>query len=73
MENCGNCGAWRYEYRLLEKKWEELIKELREERAKTEKFDSIKRERDELKRAQERSYDAWVTDPERQNRIEEKR
>lgn len=65
MEKCEQCDNWKYSYQRLERRYEELEKDLQRERKKTDDYDSVKQRRDELQRNADRSYDNYVSNPER--------
>jgi two-component SAPR family response regulator len=67
MMSCEGCEEYHYRVIRLEDIIENLHKELLEERKKTSNYESVKRERDEMKKTLNRSYDLYVTDPQRRD------
>lgn len=65
MDDCKECKSMSYAIMRLERRIRELEDENRQERRKNEDFHSVKRERDEMRKSLDRSYDNYVTDPER--------
>lgn len=64
-EGCPRCINLEDVIFRLERRISEMEKQHSRERDETKDYDRIKNERDELRAASNRSYDRYVTDPER--------
>lgn len=64
MNECEQCEYRERRLYDLESRIDELENELRTEQNKTDDYDSIKNDRDELQAAANRRYDNYVTTPE---------
>ena len=63
MSECEQCENFRYYIRDLKNELDSLREDLAREELKTDNYESVKKERDELKAAANRSYDNDVTTP----------
>jgi len=64
VEDCERCSDLEATIHWLEGKIKDLESTLSKEREKTDDYNSIKSERDEMQKAKDRDYDNWALTPE---------
>lgn len=65
MSDCNVCDEWKWSYQRLERAYENIVSELRDEKKRSRELESRVNELRPYKEASNRAYDRWVADPER--------